>query len=75
MMNIDKNKILPIDNLLSLRGGGRLPWDGECAIFYNDDYQGVEMITGLEGDSAWEIDQACATAKGSGYSCFCNYMA
>ena len=60
--------------LIGSRGGGASTWDGECAIYYNWDYQGVEEMTGLEGGSAAEIGASCASEKGTGYTCFCNYI-
>ena len=73
-LSIKTNKHLKNDELLALRGGGELTWDGECAIYYNGDYQGLETMTGLEGGSAAEIDLSCASEKGTGYTCFCNYI-
>lgn len=72
--NIKSIKQLKKEQLISLRGGVEPTWDGECAIYYNNVYQGLEDMVGLEGSSASQIDASCAAKKGLGYTCFCNYI-
>lgn len=67
-LNINPAKIIKAEELKELKGG----WTGDCAVYRDGHYAGLEEVTCPDTWNTWQCDTYCSYVQHADY-CVCNF--